>query len=161
MTYTTAHSNAGSLTCWARAGIKPATSWFLVGFISAAPRWELLLCYRVCIDNLHKRNSLSILLIFFKLLSEFYYIYSCTMIITCPFFKKLKLLRIVLLCKFKIRFPSSIKISSESSLVIQWVKDLASLHWFGHCCGAGSIPGSGISTYKTIFFHWDFNYDLY
>ena len=22
-------------------GIEPATSWFLVGFVSAAPRWEL------------------------------------------------------------------------------------------------------------------------
>ena len=33
-TYTTAHSNAGSLTHWARAGIEPATSWFLVGFVN-------------------------------------------------------------------------------------------------------------------------------
>ena len=36
-TYTTAHSNARSLTHWARPGIKPATSWFLVGFVSAEP----------------------------------------------------------------------------------------------------------------------------
>ena len=34
------HSNAGSLTH--RPGIKPATSWFLVGFVSAEPRWECL-----------------------------------------------------------------------------------------------------------------------
>ena len=40
-TYTTAHGNAGSLTHWARPGIEPATSWFPVGFISAAPRREL------------------------------------------------------------------------------------------------------------------------
>ena len=40
-TYTTALGNAGSLTHWARPGIEPATSWFLVGFVSAAPRWEL------------------------------------------------------------------------------------------------------------------------
>ena len=33
-TYATAHSNAGSLTHWARAGIEPATSWFLVGFVN-------------------------------------------------------------------------------------------------------------------------------
>ena len=33
-TYTTAHGNAGSLTHLARPGIKPATSWFLVGFIN-------------------------------------------------------------------------------------------------------------------------------
>ena len=41
-TYTTAHSNAESLTHWARPGIEPETSWFLVGFVSAAPLWELL-----------------------------------------------------------------------------------------------------------------------
>ena len=35
------HYNAGSLTHWGRPGIEPATSWFLVGFISAAPWWEL------------------------------------------------------------------------------------------------------------------------
>ena len=33
-TYTTAHSNAESLTQWARPGIEPATSWFLVGFVN-------------------------------------------------------------------------------------------------------------------------------
>ena len=35
------HSNAESLTHWARPGIEPTTSWFLVGFVSTAPRWEL------------------------------------------------------------------------------------------------------------------------
>ena len=40
-TYITAHSNAGSLTHWARPGIRPATSWFLIGFVSAAPCQEL------------------------------------------------------------------------------------------------------------------------
>ena len=30
-TYITAHGNAGSLTHWARPGITPTTSWFLVG----------------------------------------------------------------------------------------------------------------------------------
>ena len=32
-TYTTVHSNAGSLTHWVKPGIEPATSWFLVGFV--------------------------------------------------------------------------------------------------------------------------------
>ena len=41
VTYTTAHSNARSLTHLVRPGIKPATSRFLVGFFSAAPQWEL------------------------------------------------------------------------------------------------------------------------
>ena len=30
--------HTGSLTHWLRPGIKPATSWFLVGFVSAAPQ---------------------------------------------------------------------------------------------------------------------------
>ena len=39
--YTTGHGNAGSLTHWARSGIKSTTSWLLVGFVSAVPQWEL------------------------------------------------------------------------------------------------------------------------
>ena len=39
--YTTAHSNVRFLTHWARPGIKPITSWFLVRFVSAAPQREL------------------------------------------------------------------------------------------------------------------------
>ena len=40
-TYTTAHGNPRSSTHWARPGIEPLTSWFLVGFVSAVPQWEL------------------------------------------------------------------------------------------------------------------------
>ena len=36
------YSNAGSLTHLARPGIEPTASWFLVGFVSAAPWRELL-----------------------------------------------------------------------------------------------------------------------
>ena len=42
VTYTTDHGNTGSLTHWARPGIELTTSWFLVGFVSTAPQWELL-----------------------------------------------------------------------------------------------------------------------
>jgi len=35
-TYTTAHSNVGSLTHWMRPGIEPTSSWILVGFVN---RW--------------------------------------------------------------------------------------------------------------------------
>ena len=35
------HSNAGSLTCYARPGIEPETSWILVDFVNAGPQWEL------------------------------------------------------------------------------------------------------------------------
>ena len=34
VTYTTAHDNAGSLTHWARPGIRPASLWILVGSIN-------------------------------------------------------------------------------------------------------------------------------
>ena len=36
---TTAHGNVISLTHWARPGIKPATSWFLVGFTN---HWDMM-----------------------------------------------------------------------------------------------------------------------
>ena len=39
--YTTAHSNARSLTHWARPEIEPASSWMLVGFVTNEPQWEL------------------------------------------------------------------------------------------------------------------------
>ena len=38
---TTTHGYTGSLTHWARPGIEPASSWILVGFITAEPWWEL------------------------------------------------------------------------------------------------------------------------
>ena len=41
-TYTTAHSNARSLTHQTRPGIEFVSSWILVGFICAEPRWKLL-----------------------------------------------------------------------------------------------------------------------
>ena len=41
VTYTTAQGNARSLTHRLRPGMEPSTSWFPVGCISTAPRWEL------------------------------------------------------------------------------------------------------------------------
>ena len=41
LAYTTAHSNVGSPTQWVRPGIKHASSWILIGFISTEPKWEL------------------------------------------------------------------------------------------------------------------------
>ena len=35
------HSNTRSLTHWARPGIEPASSWILVGFITAESQWKL------------------------------------------------------------------------------------------------------------------------
>ena len=39
-TYTVAHGNTRSLTCWG-PGIESTISWFLVRFVSTVPRWEL------------------------------------------------------------------------------------------------------------------------
>ena len=44
-TYTRVQGNAGSLTHWASPGIKPASSWILVGFVSTVPQQELLDLY--------------------------------------------------------------------------------------------------------------------
>ena len=41
-TYTATHSNTRSLTHWARPGMKPASSWVLVGFVSTVSQWELI-----------------------------------------------------------------------------------------------------------------------
>ena len=40
------HSNVGLLTHWAKPGIEPASSWILVGFVSAEPQ-----------QNFHKSNT--------------------------------------------------------------------------------------------------------
>ena len=45
-TYTTAHGSAGRWAHWARPGTEPAPSWFPVGFVAAAPGWELPLVWR-------------------------------------------------------------------------------------------------------------------
>ena len=51
-TYTTAHGNAGSLTRWVRPGIKPTASLFIVRFVSAEPRRELLKVYNFNLEIL-------------------------------------------------------------------------------------------------------------
>ena len=63
-TYTTAHINARSLTYWARPGIKPASSWMPVRFVSTEPRWEVLIyiCFhslRFFLERLLKPNRYS------------------------------------------------------------------------------------------------------
>ena len=59
------HSNARSSTHWARPGIEPTTSWFLVGFISVALRQEFPWQY-----VLIKSKFYSELLISFKELED-------------------------------------------------------------------------------------------
>ena len=45
VTYTTAHSNTGSLTHWVRPGTEPVSSRMLVRFFSTEPRQELQIVY--------------------------------------------------------------------------------------------------------------------
>ena len=50
--YNTAHCNARLLTHGVRLGIEPASSWILVGFVSAEPQQELLyLCFDLHFDG--------------------------------------------------------------------------------------------------------------
>ena len=44
------HSNAGSLTHWARPGIEPTSSWMIVRFSSPEPQQELQICF---LNNLY------------------------------------------------------------------------------------------------------------
>ena len=44
-TYTSAHSNTGSLTHWAMPGMEPASSWILVRLVITEPQWELWSCH--------------------------------------------------------------------------------------------------------------------
>ena len=56
--YTTALGSAGSLTHWARSGIKPMSSWILVGFITTEPQWELPVMQFFCmLQNDHHNKS--------------------------------------------------------------------------------------------------------
>ena len=41
VTYTIAHGNTGSLIHWVRPGIELTSSWILIVFSTAEPRWEL------------------------------------------------------------------------------------------------------------------------
>ena len=63
VTYTTAHGNDGSPTHWARLGIDPATSWFLVRFVCTTSWWELQ-------DSLFEEPSPPLLLLECALFSQ-------------------------------------------------------------------------------------------
>ena len=68
------HSNARSLTHWARPGIEPTTSWFIVRFISAAPWRELQLFLILGFNNLtYTRLPFCFLFILLSLHRSFIY----------------------------------------------------------------------------------------
>ena len=68
---TTAHGKAESLTHWARPWIQSTTSWFLVGFVSTAPLWELTFSFYL---NTFARLSTCYNLLFLKVtfISDFF-----------------------------------------------------------------------------------------
>ena len=53
-TYTAAYGHARSLTCWARLGIKPTSSWILVGFLThwATTGTPKIISLGIC-NNMH------------------------------------------------------------------------------------------------------------
>ena len=54
--YTAAWDNVGSLNLWARPGIKPESSWILVGFLTSwVPIWNTLSFFRLFSLNTRKR----------------------------------------------------------------------------------------------------------
>ena len=87
---------------WVRPGIEPTTTWFLVGFIFAAPRWELLFLFLLLWGDWPKNTfvwlmSESFLPVFssrslmvsclIKSLSHFEYFCSwCKGVFWCPWF---------------------------------------------------------------------------
>ena len=73
-TYTTAHGNARSPTYQARPGVKPTSSWMLVGFVN---HWAM---------TGTPSPHIYLFIYLFKLLNELYYIYSCTVTITTWFY---------------------------------------------------------------------------
>ena len=58
-TYTSVHSSTGSLTHWVRPGIKPSSSWILVGFVTAERQWELLLLGILNIVKIYLKHPLN------------------------------------------------------------------------------------------------------
>ena len=75
VTYTTAHNQltTGSLTHWARLGIKLASSWMLVRFISNEPWWEL----RMFLILLNYYSLQKIKMVYFMLDVFFHSLKSC------------------------------------------------------------------------------------
>ena len=77
-TYTEAHGNTGSLTHWVRPRIEPASSWILVGFVTAEPPQELLVyffrCKKCCSFKVYGWYSCSCLLCFPMEVVDFLYL---------------------------------------------------------------------------------------
>ena len=56
VTYAAAFGSAGSLPHWTRPGVKPASSWLLVGFVSTTPQWELPFFFFSCFLGPHLQH---------------------------------------------------------------------------------------------------------
>ena len=90
VTYTMVHGNARPLIHWVRSGIKPASSWVLVGFITTEPQWEL--------PNILIKNTIIILWVFLSpfsniswpcmqgVISVFSILFHCSIFIPATYF---------------------------------------------------------------------------
>ena len=134
-TYTTAH-NAGSLTHWTRPGIKPQTSWFLVGFISAVPRRELqeflhlwiFLFITSCscfmdVKHWHFKNHLLVLILLLFPLSFFFVIFiSGFHFRGFPQMPSDSSIITYLKVMYEMKCPEKANLETESILVVVWEK---------------------------------------
>ena len=136
-TCNTAHGNARHLTHWVRTGIEPTTSWFLVGFTSTVPWWELQeFDTFLCIGRCKCQGSLKSLLGYAPQLSG----------ASILFFLILSLIRVVAASAGGLIASILFLFLVPSGLTI-WMTAL----WWHDCC---SIIYLFIWWKTFFFFHW-------
>ena len=114
--YNAAHGNAGSLTHRVRLGIKPASSWLPVGFITTEPQMGIL--------------KIIFAIIFIEISLTFHKIYTfwcyCLMSIKFPFCKMKKLMRLV---------------AQQCEYIYIYIFIYLFIYFLGCICGIGKFPG--------------------
>ena len=124
VTYTTAHGNDGTLTHWARPGIKPVSSWILVRFLSTKPLWELTnQCF--LIEGIHTVSYLQVTLqrrswniyMHFYIHNIFVYVHTYTFTHIFPLLVLLSCKKILI---FQILEPKGKNICIEAKIFDSW-----------------------------------------
>ena len=123
------HSNARSLTCWVRPGIKPATLWLIVRFISTVPWQELLEHFSmyllaICISSLEKYLFRSFYHFSIELLAFLFL--SC---ISCLYILEIKTLSVASLKLFSL-ILWAVFFFFLVSFAVQKLVSLIRSHWF-------------------------------
>ena len=131
--YATVYINTRSLTCWARPGIKPASLWILVRFITTEPHQEFLTYrfFRCCCLRmlniyflsklqLYSTVLLAVVIILYMRASEFIYNWKFV-----PFeqslliYQTLQSLATIILLSASVSLSFSFKISHISEILLQ------------------------------------------